>query len=408
MILLILIAVNVLFLTMPDLLRNLLFLTVFLLTAAAFFLIYFSSIPSGNIEFIGEKKRVDERDTIFARFELEKQKTNYKSYYNRKPEYQAIDDEIRTLPDILTPEHTKKDPVLFTLAAAEDHYLKQHLELVSGNINPDKMEMSPFDNTRKIKKIIHYLGADICGVCELDQYYVYSNVGRGPEPYGSEVVLKHKYAIVFGIEMDFDMIATSPKPPVIVETEKKYVEIAKISVMAADYIRRLGYEARAHIAGSNYQAILPPLGWRAGLGEIGRIGILITEKFGPRVRLGLITTNLPLSPDSSRAFGVQDFCKMCKKCANNCPGQAIPYDDKTEENGVMKWVLNREACYRFWRKAGTDCAMCLFVCPYSKPQNWFHDSVRKLISRSSTAQKISLKADDYFYGANPIPREPPF
>ena len=408
LILLGLITVNVIFLIMPGILRNLLFLTVFLATLAAFFIIYFSSKPSGNIEFIGEKKRVDERDTIFARFDLKERSNNYNDYYNRRSEYKAIDDEIRTLPDILTPEHMKKDPVLFSLAAAEDDYLKHHINLVNGDVNPDKMELSPFDNTLIVKNIVKYLGGDLCGVCELDQNYVYSHVGRGPEPFGMEIELKHKYAIVFAIEMDFDMIAASPKPPVIVETEKKYVEIAKVSVIVADLIRRMGYDARAHIAGSNYQAMLPPLAWRAGLGEIGRIGILITEKYGPRVRLGLITTNLPLTPDSSKTFGVQDFCKKCKKCANNCPAQAIPYGDKTEENGALKWVLNREGCYRFWRKAGTDCAMCLYVCPYSKPQNWFHDSVRKLVNQSSNAQRVSLWADDYFYGANPLPKEPPF
>ena len=51
-----LITVNVFFLIMPGILRNLLFLTVFLVTLAAFFIIYFSSTPRGNIEFIGEKK----------------------------------------------------------------------------------------------------------------------------------------------------------------------------------------------------------------------------------------------------------------------------------------------------------------------------------------------------------------
>jgi ferredoxin len=403
-----LITLNVLFLIMPGILRNLLFLTVSLVTLAAFFIVYFSSKPSGNIEFIGEKKRVDERDTIFARFELQENTNNYSAYYSLRSEYKAIDDEIRKSADILTPEHMKKEPVLFSLTAAEDDYLKHHLDLVTGEVNSDKIELSPFDNTRTIKKIVEYLGGISCGVCELDQNYVYSHVGRGPEPYGKEIDLKHKYAIVFAVEMDLDMIAASPKAPVIVETGKRYLEIAKISVIVADLIRRMGYEARAHIAGSNYQAMLPPLGWRAGLGEIGRIGILITEKYGPRIRLGLITTELPLTPDTSKNFGVQDFCKKCRKCASNCPAQAIPYGEKTEENGVLKWVLNREACYRFWRKAGTDCAMCLYVCPYSKPQNWFHDSVRKLVSQSSTAQKVSLWADDYFYGANPLQKEPPF
>jgi ferredoxin len=393
---------------MPGILRNLLFLTVFLATLATFFIIYFSSTPSGNIEFIGEKQKVDERDTIFARFELKEESDNYNDYYNRKPENKTLDDEIRALPDILSPEHTKKDPILFSLAAAEDEFLKHQIKLVDGNVDSEKIELSPFDNTRDVKKIVEYLGGDICGVCDLDQNYVYSHVGRGADPYGMKIDLKHRYAIVFGMEMNHDMIATSPKPPVIVETEKKYVEIATVSIIVADLIRRMGYDARAHIAGSNYKAMLPPLGWRAGLGEIGRIGILITEKYGPRVRLGLITTNLPLTSDSSKNFGVQNFCQKCKKCANNCPAQAIPYGDKSEENGALKWVLNREGCYRFWRKAGTDCAMCLYVCPYSKPQNWFHDSIRKLISQSTTAQRVSMWADDYFYGANPLPKEPPF
>jgi reductive dehalogenase len=403
-----LIVVNILFLIMPGLVRNLLFLTMFLATSAAVFILFFSTSPSSGTKIIGEQKKVDERDTIFSRFEHREKSKNYNDYYSLRPEYKTVDDEIRVLPDILTPEHTKKDPVLFSLAAAEDDYLKNFITLVSGEVKTEKMEMSPFDNTQKVKKIIKYLGADICGVCELDQAYVYSHVGRGPEPFGAEIHLKHKYAIVFAMEMERRMIAASPKPPVLVETERMYVEVAKVAIIVSALIRRLGYEARAHIAGSNYQAILPPLAWKAGIGEIGRIGILITEKYGPRVRLGLITTNLPLTPDTPKAFGVQDFCRKCKKCANNCPAQAIPFGDKTEENGVLKWVLNREGCYRFWRKAGTDCAMCLYVCPYSKPRNWFHDSVRKLNSQSSTAQAVSLWADDYFYGRIPLPKEPPF
>jgi reductive dehalogenase len=270
------------------------------------------------------------------------------------------------------------------------------------------MELSPYDNTRHIRNILNYFGSDTCGISELDQSYVYSHVGRGPERYGSEIKLLYKYAIVFALPMDLRMIAASPKLPVYVETERKYLEVGKIALILSDFIRRMGYQARAHISGSNYQAILPPLGWKAGIGEIGRMGILITEKYGPRVRLGLVTTNMPLSSSSPRIFGVQDFCQKCQKCAANCPAQAIPYDDKTEENGALKWTINREGCYQFWRKAGTDCAMCIYVCPYSKPNNTFHNFVRDTISRSFTAQKVALWADDYFYGKNPLPKDPPF
>jgi reductive dehalogenase len=279
---------------------------------------------------------------------------------------------------------------------------------VTGKVNPEKIELSPFDNTRHLRRIIKYFGTDAFGVCEVDQSYVYSHVGRGPESYGSEINLTHKYAIVFALPMEISMIAASPKPPVYVETERKYLEVGKIALLVSDFIRRMGYSARAHIAGSNYQAVLPPMGWKAGLGEIGRIGILITEKYGPRVRLGMVTTDLPLSVNSPRVFGVQDFCQKCQKCATNCPVQAIPHGDKTEANGALKWVINREACYQFWRKAGSDCAMCIYVCPYSKPNNTFHNFIRNTISRSTTAQRVAIWADDYFYGKNPLPKGPPF
>jgi len=405
---LIILLANVLFLAFPGALKNLLFLAVFLSGLTGLGFIYFAQYPREEIKVTGEQKRIDQRDTIFSRFDLREKSKAYKDYYAREPGLQGTDDEIRKLPDLLSPDHVKKDPVLFHLTAAEADFQKHQLRRVTGEVNPLRTELSPFDNTRHIKNILEYYGAVSSGVCELDQAYVYSHVGRGPEPYGSEILLSHKYAIVFAVPMELGMIATSPKAPVIVETERKYLEAGKIALVVGDFIRRMGYPARAHIAGSNYQAVLPPLGWKAGLGELGRIGILITEKHGPRVRLGLVTTDMPLTADSPKRFGVQDFCSICKKCATTCPAQAISHGSKVEENGVLKWVINKEACYRFWRKAGTDCSKCIYVCPYSKPDNKVHDIIRNTVSRSLTAQKLALMADDYFYGKNPLPKEPLF
>ena len=153
--------------------------------------------------------------------------------------------------------------------------------------------------------------------------------------------------------------------------------------------------------------MLPPLAWLAGLGELGRLGILITSKYGPRARLGLITTDLPLVEDKSKKFGIQNFCQKCQKCARNCPAQAIPYEEKKEENGVLKWGLDREECYKYWRKAGTDCALCIYVCPYSKAHNAFHTFVRRMAQNSSAGQSLSVWADDFFYGRTPLRRKSP-
>ncbi|NIM59696.1 MAG: 4Fe-4S dicluster domain-containing protein [Candidatus Aminicenantes bacterium] len=402
-----LIIIGLIFYLAEYTLKNWLFGITFVLLFLYLAILLFSPLKRKSTEIVGDQKKVDERDVIFTRFEYEEGTETYEEYYSRRPEYKKIDDEIRKIPDILSLPHLKKNPILNSLASAEFDFLEHQITQVSGKENKEKSQLSPSENTRIIKEIIKYLGSDLCGISSLDQTYVYSHVGRGPEHYGEEINLEHKYAIAFALEMDLGMVAAAPKEPVIVETGKKYVEAARISIIVADFIRRLGYPARAHIAGSNYQAMLPPLAWLAGLGELGRLGILITSKYGPRARLGLVTTDLPLVVDRSRKLGIQNFCQKCQKCARNCPAQAIPYEEKTEENGVMKWVLNREECYKFWRKAGTDCAVCIYVCPYSKSDNAFHGLIRKMTENSSAAQSFSIWADDLFYGRIPLRRKSP-
>jgi len=402
-----LISISIIFFLAESPLKNCLFGTAFILLILNLAILLFSPLKRKFTEIVGGQNKVDERDVIFARFEYREGTETYEEYYRRRPEYKKIDDEIRKLPDILSTPDLKINPLFSALASAEFDFLEHQLTQVSGMESREKSQLSPSENTRIIKKIIKYLGSDHCGICLLNQAYVYSHVGRGPEHYGEEIKLEHKHAIVFALEMDLEMVAAAPKEPVIVETGKKYVEAAKISIIVADFIRRLGYPARAHIAGSNYQAMLPPIAWLAGLGELGRLGILITSKYGPRARLGLITTDLPLVADKSKKLGIQNFCQKCKKCARNCPAQAISYEEKEEENGVMRWVLNREECYKFWRKAGTDCAVCIYVCPYSKSDNAFHNFIRIMAQNSSAAQSLSVWADDFFYGRIPLRRKSP-
>ncbi|MFC2166982.1 4Fe-4S dicluster domain-containing protein [Acidobacteriota bacterium] len=400
--------VNIFFFIIPLPFRNWSFASVFALCVGILLYVALPPRPRHPLQILGPSKKVDERDVIFARFDLVEKSPHYVEYYIQNPEYKSVDDEIRKLPDILSPHHVQKHPVHFNLAASEFEFLEQQLQSVDGEVHPSQSAYSPKENTTNIKNMVHYLGADICGVCELDQAFVYSHVGRGPEPYGSEIVQNHTYAVVFAIEMEQEMIDAAPQSPVIIETAKKYVEAAKISIIAAQQIRKMGYAARAHIAGSNCQAMLPPLGWKAGLGELGRFGMLITLKFGARMRLGLLTTDLPLLPDHPIACGIQDFCGICKKCAENCPSQAIPYNGKTEENGVLKWVLNRENCYRTWRRVGTDCAVCISVCPYSKTDNGLHRVIRHFTTWSKRAQSLSLLGDDFFYGRKPKRKPSPF
>jgi len=392
---------NVFIFLLPQKIKIFTFGIVFLLFILMVMFVLFSPKPKKRIKITDRQKKIDERDIIFSRFDLKPGSRLYNEYYQRKKEYKKVDDHIRKKPDILSAPHMARDRINFSLADSEFDFLDDILKRTKAVVSIEKVSFGKQKNTLLIKNILNYLGADICGVCEMDQSYVYSHVGRGPDPYGMTIDCRHKYAIVFAVKMDFEMISMSPKPPVIVETANKYVKAAQISIITANFIRKIGYSSRAHFAGSDYKAIVPPLAYLAGLGEIGRLGILITENYGPRVRLGLITTDMPLIIDKPKIFGVQNFCEICQKCALNCPSHAIPLGKKREENGSLRWIIHREACYEFWRKCGSDCAQCIFVCPYSKPNNRMHKIIRKANSGSFGAQKISVKGDAFFYGVNP-------
>ncbi|MCK5741276.1 MAG: 4Fe-4S dicluster domain-containing protein, partial [Chlorobi bacterium] len=182
------------------------------------------------------------------------------------------------------------------------------------------------------------------------------------------------------------------------ESARQYLKAQDISIEVACRIRSMGYSARAQVSGSNYQLMLPPLAYDAGLGEIGRNGYLISEKFGPRVRLGCITTELKLKTDKPKSFGATEFCEICKKCSVNCPSGSISKDRKQTVRGVEKWQLGIEKCYQYWRIIGTDCGLCMKVCPFSHPSNFIHNIFRFGIKNSVIARHLSIIGDDLFYG----------
>jgi ferredoxin len=201
------------------------------------------------------------------------------------------------------------------------------------------------------------------------------------------------------------MVSTAPAAPTLFESARQYANAAQIAVQLGIFIRSLGYPARAHIDG-NYRVIAPLVARDAGLGEFGRMGLLMTPALGPRVRLGVVTTELPLIPDQrSRDASVLDFCRVCKKCAENCPVRAIAFDDRQEIEGALRWRINPDTCFRYWTVLGTDCARCVALCPYSFPDSPMHNLVRWTVRRSGGVRRAVMWLDGVFYGR--IPRSKP-
>jgi reductive dehalogenase len=264
----------------------------------------------------------------------------------------------------------------------------------------DKTKMSSH-----IKQVAKEFGADLVGITRLHRAFVFEN-----DRDGNPIDVKHTYAIVMAKEMNYERIATTPSWYDHFEVGKTYQDITVLGVHLANYIGQLGYPAHASVVG-NDTVFHVPLAVYAGLGEYSRMGRLITKKFGPRVRLCTVTTDLPLEIDNPIDLKVEHFCQICKKCAINCPAQSIPHNnEKVGIRGFLKWEENADDCYRFWRKnprKWQSCTRCIAVCPWNKPNNLLHKFVSAVASRYEWSHKVILFFDDLIYGKKPTPKMQP-
>lgn len=351
-------------------------------------------------------EKIDERDTMFSRNELIKETKNYNDYYIDKPGKQKVDDNIKNNPGLLNSKAVNHHPAMFMSSNASFFTIDALKSKVDGDVSEKKYIFSENDITTYIKKWAIKLGALNVGITELKDYHSYSYRGRKGN-YNNKVELNHKFAIAFTVEMDFDNVRSGPLAPIVMESAQQYLASGAIAVQIAEFIRSLGYPARAHIDG-DYEVVCPLVARDAGLGEIGRMGLLMTPKYGPRVRLGVVTTDLPLTIDENgHNPAVIEFCTNCKKCAVVCPSKSISLEDQTDIGGVKRWQINQEACFDLWTKVGTDCGRCMSVCPYSHPDNFLHNIVRFGIQNSSIFSRIAVNLDDVIYGKKPLVKQPP-
>jgi len=353
-------------------------------------------------------QRVDERTIMFARMKLAPSTPQFEAYYQDHPEHLEPDDAFRANTGLLQPGSTFFDGFLSSAADASFFLTGALREQVDGPVAEQKVEKTAKELTHFVKGLAAYHGAVRTGICELQPYHLYSNIGRGTGAYGSPITLNHRYAIAFTVEMNHTMISAAPKMPAVMESSRQYVEAGKIAVILAAAIRNLGYPARAHID-SNYRVIAPLVAKDAGLGEIGRMGLLITPNLGPRVRLAVVTTDLPLLTDK-RTFDptMIDFCDHCQKCVDICPTKAIPAGERVlYSDDTLRWKINSEQCFTYWTQIGTDCGRCMAVCPYSHPDGTLHNLIRLGVAHSANFRKAAVKMDDLFYGRKPKPHAAP-
>ncbi len=252
--------------------------------------------------------------------------------------------------------------------------------------SPTKVEVEDtVEMTREIKQVAKYFGADLVGITEFDERWVYTSKFNIKTKEESPMELPEGLTsvIMVGHAMEYEIIKSMPSALASTAVGKGYSTEAAIVMHIAQYVRNLGYEA---VGSMNDTSLTIPQAIKAGLGEYGRHNMLITKEFGPRVRISKIFTNMPLVHDKPDKFGVTEFCDICRRCYDACPVNAITDGPPTETghnqsslDGVLKWTTDCEKCFGYWTALKTDCAICMRVCPYNKDfSKWYMRTARWL------------------------------
>lgn len=243
-----------------------------------------------------------------------------------------------------------------------------------GQADPSMMQLGrleaddPAVMTEQVKETARLYGADLVGVCEVNPRWIYSHDRSGDT---IELPEEYMYAVVMAIAMDKEAVGSSPHYLSAAATGVGYSKMAFTIACMAEFIRNLRYKA---IPMGNDTALSVPLAIDAGLGQLGRNGILATPEFGSCVRLCKVFTDLPLVPDKPIDFGLTGFCRSCTKCSDACEADAISaapepsFETACPSNnvGIERWAVNADRCYEFWAKNTAACSNCISACPFSK------------------------------------------
>lgn len=337
------------------------------------------SKPTYSQFLVGPVERFDQKNTVFSRTVWDEEYKKLLSHVTPRKRRESASEMLEGR--ALVAGSIYVDDTAGSLHPQYGGY-SGHLRGVGGlydwddPVNPEQYPVSdPAEMSERIKQVVRFYGADLVGICELEQRWVYSHYFEGETTAYGVLDIPYKYAIVLGIKMDWKRINQSPGFEASAAAALGYSRMAEVASSLAEYIRGLGYPA---VPSGNDTAQSIPLAIDAGLGELGRLGLLVTPEFGPQQRICKVFTDLPLQPDQPIDFGIQKLCEGCNMCAHACPARAIKFGERTIEptsisnrTGILRWPVDVAKCYLFWQENGTDCSNCIAVCPMGLVGEWY-------------------------------------
>lgn len=223
---------------------------------------------------------------------------------------------------------------------------------------------SPEDAASHLKTKAREFGADITGICEIDDGDVYEGRECG-----------HTHAIAVGQRMRWREFQVVPSRESAIECLRVYFTLGETVIQLAAYIRSLGYSCTVEHPLGDSDLLHIPIGLKAGFGELGRHGSIIHPVLGPLFRMGSVALSMDLAIDHPVDAGIAKFCDACRACRKFCPANAIP-DERSPEAGkdhlgYDRYVVDTGRCFPYFAR-NNYCSICLPVCAYNHKE-WARD-----------------------------------
>lgn len=224
--------------------------------------------------------------------------------------------------------------------------------------------MDVLQTQQKIEQLALLEGACLCGECDL---------GYAPIP---ELPHLH-YAFSIAVKLSDAVLSTIENAPSFAYFQHYRTAntlLDQIAFKMANEIERAGFQAFPIAASQSlgkshpYEGVLPhkTAAVKAGLGFVGKSGLFLTQKYGSKVRLATVITDMPLT--STRKI-IENGCGECTACMRACPAGAI-FGELPKTNGERNF--DPEKCSRYMKEhfqdvgRGSVCGVCIKICPKNR------------------------------------------